>query len=141
MPWSNTEKLIKFPVVLTTLGMLVFGFFCVGLFHKMPMEEVGATSMVSMQVYPSCCSMGISQHIDSWKLLSQSLPRDARDIITLFALGLITLVARWRPLLARKFSEVDLIAYSSYLRRNPGLINFHHLKLAFAKGILNPKVY
>ena len=123
--------------------VLVFGFFCMGFFHDMPMpmEGMGASHVVSMQADPSCCGMGISQHMTSWKLISQSLPRDAKDIMILLALGLVALFAIWRPPSVFKFPDLDFITYRLYLRRNPDLINFNHLKLAFARGILNPKIY
>lgn len=142
MFYLNPIKFIKFPIALVTMLVLVFGFFCMGLFHKAPMHMEGMeTNMVTMQADPSCCGMGISGHMDSWRQVSQTIPRDFRDVLILLALGLITLVAVWRPPSVLKFFDIDFIAYRLYLRSNPDLINFNHLKLAFARGILNPKIY
>ena len=141
MFFRRIQKAIKFPTTLITILVLVFGFFCMGLFHKMPVEGMSATSMVSMQSNPSCCGMGISQHMDSWKLISQSIPRDARDILVLLALGLVAFLTFWRPPLNYKLSGLDFIRYRAYLRLHPDLLSFHHLKLAFARGILNPKIH
>ncbi len=143
MFFHRIQKAIKFPTTFITMLVLVFGFFCMGLFHKMPMpmEGMGATSMVSMQSDPSCCGMGISQHIDSWKLISQSIPRDARDILILLALGVVAFFTFWRLPLNYKLSDLDFIRYRAYLRLHPDLLSFHHLKLAFARGILNTKIY
>jgi len=143
MFFPQIQKAIKFPIALTTILVLVLGFFCMGLFHKMPIptEGMSTINMVSVQSDPSCCGMSISQHMDSWKLISQSIPRDARDILILFTLGLVAFFAVLRPPLTYKLPSLDFIRYRAYLRLHPDLLSFHHLKLAFARGILNTKIY
>lgn len=134
---------IKFPIVFITAMVISFGFFCTEFFHEEPIKtnDMAPTGMVYMQAEPSCCSLSVSQHMDSWKLVEQVIPRDVRNILVLLALGLVTLVAMWRPLLVSKSPDLDFIAHRLYLRSNPDLINLNQLRLAFARGILNPKVY
>lgn len=90
--------------------------------------------MVTMQADPSCCGMSVLQHMDIWRLTSQSLHRDARDVMILLALGLVALISVWRPPLSLKHLDQDFITYQLYLKRNPDLLSFNHLKLTFARA-------
>ncbi len=135
---------LKLPVVVLTMWTLVFGFFCMGVFHKTPMQMAktdASTVTMSLPGESSCCGMTVSQHMDSWRIASLSIPRGSRDTLALLALGLIAIVAIGGIPFSRKFHDQEFLTYRLYLRQNPNLQTFHHLKLAFARGILNPKIY
>ena len=92
----------------------------------------------------SCCGTNVSQHIQSWKNTFLAVPQGVRDALTLLALGLTLILGySWVSLWNRRPSiELDIGRLRLYIRRqNPELILFNHLKLAFARGILNPKIY
>jgi hypothetical protein len=141
----KTQKLIRLPIVLLTTWTLLFGFFCVGMFHEksMSMDISNAQAMLSVQSGESCCGTTMSQHIESWGSTPLALPQGSRDSLVLFALGLaLVFVYSWFSFRDRYPSlDPDVGRLRLYVQQNPDLILFNHLKLAFARGILNTKVY
>ena len=142
---NSIQKLLKFPIALTTIGVLIFGFFCTGIFTKSSMHmdmtnNIGSMSMPSEQ---PCCSSSISHHFDTWKNITLAVPDKVRDSLMLLALGLVLMLGgswlsrRHRYLLP----NLDILSFKLYIRQNPDLLLFSHLKLAFSRGILNPKIY
>src|SRR3989344_659082 len=142
---SPIKDLIKFPIVLITIGALVFGFFCFGMFSKsathMPM--LGNTQSISMASEQQCCGTSISHHFNTWKNITLAVPDKVRDSLTLLALGLaLILGGSWLSLRHHyPLPNLDILRLRLYIRQNPDLLLFNHLKLAFARGILNPKIY
>ena len=138
----NFLQKIKFPVVLITLGVLVFGFTCVGIIkhasmHNADMSSVAMTSSNNQE----CCNTNISKHIGSWKDTLLVVPRDMRDGLLILILGLIATLTVGLFKAQHLLSDYRLQFYRLYARDNPDLALFNHLKLAFARGILNPKIY
>jgi hypothetical protein len=87
---SPIENIIKFPIVLITIGALILGFFCFGMFSKsathMPM--LGNTQSISMASEQQCCGTSISHHFNTWKNITLAVPDKVRDSLMLLALGL-----------------------------------------------------
>lgn len=140
---SIIERTIKFPVIFLTIMALVFGFFCVGMFDKTSaaMEGAHGKTMLSIEAEETCCGGTMSQHMQSWTNTFLTTPNNLRDGLSLFTLiFLVSLVfARSRF----SFASIDQLLLSSelYLRQRPNLFIFNPLRLAFARGILNPKLY
>lgn len=142
MFWN--QKILRFSGTLITSGILTFGFVCMGMLSKIPMNMSIADrdSMPLLHEQP-CCNVGISHTIDLWKNIVLGAPDKTRDILMLFALGLTLafgyslFLLRYRPHLP----DPDTVRVRLYMRENPNLLLFDHLKLAFARGILNPKIY
>lgn len=140
------QKLLTIPVVLITLGVLTFGFVCMGManhasMHSMGIDSAGMTiSAIDQQ---ECCNTNISKNINSWKNVILTVPDKMRDTLALLALGFISILGySWVSLWNRDpLVEADTGQLRLYIRQNPDLIFFNHLKLAFARGILNPKIY
>ncbi|SRR5581483_10264548 len=137
------QKFIKIPVTLITIGILLFGFVCLGLFSKtmnMSSMDMGMTSSPHEQ---PCCNLGTAHHMDSWKNIILVAPDKMRDVFKLLAFGLaLVFGCRWLSLRYRPhLPDPDTVRLRLYLKENPGLLLFSHLKLAFARGILNPKIY
>ncbi len=139
-------KKIKFPIILATLGVLTFGFVCTGMtshvsMHDPAMNSVGAT--ISGADQQECCNTSISKNIDTWKNIVLIVPDKMRDVSSLLLLGLaLVLGYGWLSLWNRRPPmDPDVEQLRLYIRQNPDLGFFNHLKLAFARGILNPKVY
>lgn len=138
------SKLTKFSITLITIGILLFGFVCTGMFSKASMDMSAINmGMTSEEHQQQCCSISTSHHIDSWKNIILTVPDKTRDALALLALGLALIlgyswVSLWNH---RPPIELDIGRLRLYIRENPDLILFNHLKLAFARGILNSKIY
>lgn len=136
-------QIIKIPITLATIVVLVFGFVCVGMFSQASMNMADMNmGMMSGDQASQCCTLGTMHHLDSWKNIISVTPDKIRDalLVLTFSLalvfGLSWLSSRRRPLVDPEFTRLRL-----YLKYHPDLVLFNHLKLAFARGILNTKVY
>jgi len=137
------QRIIKFPAVFLTITALVFGFMCVGMFHttSTTMEGMAITPEVSLKSKQTCCGGTMSEHVQSWTSTFLTTSQNLRNDLALLALGplLVLVFARSRF----SFASTDQLLISSklYLRQRPNLIIFNPLRLAFARGILHPKLY
>lgn len=142
---TNIQKLIKLLILLLTIGALIFGFFCVGMFNKPTthMAMMGNTQSISMVSEQSCCGSSISHHFDTWNNIALAVPDKVRDSLMLLALGLaLILGGNWLSVRHRNLlPNLDILQLRLYERDNPDILLFNHLKLAFARGILSPKIY
>ena len=143
MTWRKLSGIIKLTIVPITVLTLAFGFFCTGLFDDAHMQaaitDAPHMTSMSMQADLSCCGTGTTEHMDTWSLISQSLVRDARNILILLVVSLLVALAINRIPFVRTLN--DFPAHRLYRRRNRDLIVFHCLRLAFARGIIHPKVF
>lgn len=107
------------------------------------MEMPSAQTMLSMASEKSCCGTTMSQHIESWKSTLLIVPQAVRDSLALLALGLTLILAYSWLSFRDRYPSLDSDAGSLrlYVQQNPEIAIFNHLKLAFARGILNPKIY
>lgn len=140
-------KKLKSPIVLIVSGVLTLGFVCPSMLgHESMHIPTGSMAGILMVVTPDnqeCCNTSISKHIESWKDIALTLPDKARDAWALLMLGLALILGYgWVSLWSRRPSpDLDVGQLRLYIREHPDLILFDHLKLAFARGILNPKIY
>jgi hypothetical protein len=135
-------KKLKLPIVLITFWALTFGFLCMGIFHKasMNMPMMDNSSMTSQNEQP-CCGSTVSQHFNTWKSVLLVVPQQVRDNLLLLLFGLIaTLVFAGWPFRYRS-PDIKTSLLWLYVKENPDIALFDHLRLAFARGILNPKIY
>lgn len=143
---SQIQKIIKFPVFILTIWALLFGFVCVGMFHE-PSMKMGMTTsnstLMAITGEQSCCGTNMSQHIQSWKDTFLAVPQGVRDALMLLVLGLaLALGYAWFSSKDRHLLfDPDIGGLQLYVRQNPDIELFNYLKLAFARGILNPKIY
>lgn len=135
-------KKIKFPIILITLSVLAFGFVCSGMASHASMYG-GMNSIAIMQIgsQQTCCNTSISKNIESWKNTLLVVPREMHNGLLILILGLIATLTLGLSRLRPPFSDYHLQFYRQYERDNSDLALFNHLKLAFARGILNPKIY
>ncbi len=143
---SQIQKVIKFPIILATLGVLTFGFVCTGMASHVSMHDADMNSteiIISGANQQECCNTSFSKNIDTWKNIVLTIPDKTRDALSLLLLGLVLVLGySWVSLWNRRPPiELDTGRLRLYIRENPNLILFNHLKLAFARGILNPKIY
>ncbi len=140
---KNIQKL-KLSVVLITLAVLSLGFACTGMIGHASMHTT-ANSIGVATVMPAdnqeCCNTSISKHIASWKSTFLVLPREVKDGMLLLLLGLVSAFAFMGLRFWHDPDDRQRLSYRFYTRDNPELALFNQLKLAFARGILNPKIY
>lgn len=139
----KSQNIIKIPIVVAIFTALLFGSFCFGLFHKtsMAIEETVMTDMVSINTQQICCGGSMSQHIKSWTSTFLVTPHDFRNNLALLALTLFMALVLMRSLFSPAATNSQLLSSPLYLRQKSNLFIFNPLKLAFARGILNTKVY
>lgn len=139
-------KISRIQITLITVGVLLFGFSCTGvLSHSSTHSSVNSVGVATVMLTDNqeCCNTSISKNIDTWKNIVLTVPDKVRDTLALLTLGLTLIlgyswVSFWNQ---RPPIEPDIGRLRLYIRHNPDLILFNHLKLAFARGILNPKIY
>lgn len=125
---------------------LLFGFICVGLFHESSIgvdSAISSPTLVAIAGEESCCGTNMSQHVKSWRDTFLTVSQGFRDTFMLLALGIaLAFVYSWLSFRDR-YPALDPYVgrYRLYIRENPDIPTFNHLKLAFALGILNPKLY
>ena len=133
---------VKIPVVLTTIWILLFGFFCAGMFHTMSVDTHTLSSTTISELSMSgCCGMSLSGHLDVWKSTFPSTTRDLDGLLLILALTLVVALVLWKPPTQIFSSDALYIRFRSYIRHHPNLKTFNALQLAFSNGILNPKLY
>ena len=139
---SNFLQKIKLPIILIVLGILTFGFACAGMTKHTLMHDADMSSVAVLSANnQECCNTSISKHIGSWKDTLLVVPPDMRDGLLILILGLIATLTIGLFKVHPPLSDYRLLFYKLYARDNPDLALFNHLKFAFARGILNPKVY
>lgn len=96
-----------------------------------------------MESGEECCGASILHYFDTWKNITLTVPDKVRDSLMMLALGLaLILGGSWLSLRHRHLlPNLNVLRLQLYIRQNPDLLLFNHLKLAFARGILNPKIY
>ena len=99
--------------------------------------------IMSLQHQQPCCNLGISRHMDLWKNIILIAPDKTRDILLSLALGLVLAFGySWFSFRHHPFTpHPHMMQLRIYKKENPDLFAFYNLKLAFARGILNPKVF
>ena len=84
----------------------------------------------------------LSEHVSSWQeMFITTLPDTRTALSMLFILSLLVIFAALGSHFKKQLqNQADLVKQFFY-RQNPELSLFNYLKLAFARGILNPKIY
>ena len=130
-------KIITIVLAILTLYVLFFGFFQ----FDMGMDQNGKMVNCPFSNHSmSICKMNPLEHLQEWQSMFTTLP--ARDIVPLLT-ALLSILA----LLGLKFFEKFPLSEQSktgsyisifYLKN---LFIPHPLKIAFSRGILNPKTF
>lgn len=138
----NNKKLINL-VLLVIFATLILGFFCTEVFDHEQIHNTYSDSPNSVlkNIQQECCTNGISKYINQWKNVSAPLPYGVRDGIILILFGFIIAFTIRHFRFCNDLSNNDLICHNLGILNNTNLVIFNYLKLAFARGILNPKIY
>jgi hypothetical protein len=135
---------LKLLIVLIILVVLIFGSICIGALshaskHTLA-DSIGVTILMPTD-NQECCKTSISEHIQSWKSTILILPSEARNGLILLLLELATTFAFVGVWFKYGLDDYKQLSFKFYERGNPERALFNELKLAFARGILNPKIY
>ena len=140
---QRIAKLIKLSVLALTISMLLFGFLCAGMFSGASMNAAMDMGVTSSWYNQQCCSLGVGHNVDSWKNIILIIPNKMRSILDLLALGSALIIGCALVSLRNRqlSSNLGIGRLRIYLREHPNIALFNHLKLALARGVLNPKVF
>lgn len=127
----------KSMLVLAMIAFLVIGFWSL---LAMSMDMTG--KMINcpfIQDSASLCQMNIFEHINAWQQFStfvqqKNLLVSLFSLLVLFTVGLLIQRERQENTQSQKFRHY-------FYRYEPEIKLFNPLALAFARGIINPKVY
>lgn len=138
-----TKKLGRFFLVLGLIAFLSVAFFGASQ-SMMGMDErsdgtMGGCLFTGME---ENCKMMFSEHLSQWQsMFTTTVPQKALFFALLLLLAIVFVAVA-----ILKHNLLLLFGYYTtrwrlYLRYNPELSLFNPLKKAFARGILNPKIY
>lgn len=134
-------KSLRIFIVLAVLEVLILGFFCAGLTNHASMYDNMNAGVMASTNNQKCCNADISKYLGSLKENILVPPRDARDVLILLTLGLVLILIFASSPFRRTLINREQASFRFYTRENPDAALFNHLKLAFSRGILNPKIY
>ena len=125
----------KVLVAIAIFTFLVVGIF--GIFHNMDMSSKGQMANCPFMGVTAICNMTPFEHIAVWQNMFTSIPQQS-TVLALLSLLLSLALARLLHLhLPRDANEV--LQRVSYFHRGPRV--FDPLRLAFARGIIHPKIF
>jgi hypothetical protein len=126
------------------LSSLVIGFLCISFVHTTPAHaDMGAMNHSDQGVtLNGCCDTGVSDHMELWKSTLVGIPQGFQDVLVLIAFA-ISATFLFSDFFAtpRLNPNLPFLQYKQYAREHPNIRVFDALRLAFAKGILNPKTH
>lgn len=140
----KVQKIINFPVILATVLTLLFGSFCVGLLHStsstINSDKSAITSKISEE---SCCggTMTISHHIYSWINTFLTTPEYLRSNSILTILGFLLSILFIKYLFSNTQKLLKSLITELFYKLCSIFFIFDSLQFAFARGILNTKLY
>lgn len=128
-------SLFKVPITLIVVSVSIFGFLCTGIFHK------GSMNVTSMRQEQRCCNLSSTHQFDSWQSITLVTPDNIRNSLILLILGLTLFFgySSFSPWNRKSQFEPDI--GHLYIKENSSFTLFNYLNLAFAHGILNPKIF
>lgn len=140
MNFVSTKKLGKIALTLTIIVFLWVGTF--GLFHHIgEMQAGGAMSGCLFNGQMEVCAMNLSEHIALWQRMFTTLPQNTNLLnIFILAVALVAVIIFCRKSLFEFFERI-VSRWKFYVRQHSRLNFFSPLRAAFARGILNPKIY
>lgn len=141
---SASRKFDTFLAVVVLSIFIFITFFGANYTLGMEMREDGKMSGCLFDGKAEICPMTFSDHLSRWQGMFTAIPQKAYSLVALFLLILafsaflfFNLRRRSLLLLFSRLSD----RWRLYLKQNPHLPLFNHLKEAFSQGILNPKIY
>lgn len=135
--FASIKNLPKIIVIVSTLWVLFFGLFQLTTSMDMTRPMINCPfSSHSMSI----CKMNPLEHIQEWQSMFTTLPKKnfLSFLFTILASVILSRIKFWK-----KFSmpEPPLLSYGFQSSFENSLKILHPLKLAYSRGILNPKTF
>ena len=135
--------MVKFLLLLIIiLGIVLLGFSCSVMFSR-ALTHAGIMNMdeAVAQGKQECCTTNISHHFSYQKNTLAALPPELNYGLILFSIVLMLFFGF--TVWVFKYHSPNSKTPRSYLynRQNPDILLFDCFKIAFARGIINPKIY
>lgn len=143
MAFNRIKKSLKVLTLVSFLGAVFFGSFCMGMFHEKTMHAMEKVKGFSItQNGEHCCGANSVERIDLWQSIFGSTINDTRNNIALLGLTFFFFVIEiFKGSNEKKWAQ-KLSTRTRWLTRGiPQFQLFSPLNIAFADGILNPKTY
>ena len=139
MNFVSTKKLGKIALILTAVVFLWAGTFGL-LYHIGEMQAGGAMSGCLFNGQMEICAMNLSEHIALWQRMFTALPQNT-NLLNIFILAsTLVAVVFWRKSLFEFFESIAS-RWRFYIKQHLQVNLLNPLRVAFARGILNPKIY
>lgn len=127
------------------LASLIVGYLCISFVH-ITHADMGAMHTMHHKSQTTalndCCDTGTSNHMELWKSTLTGIPQDFQDALALIVIGIAAaFVFSDFFATARLSPNLLFLRYKQYAKAHPNIRAFDALRLAFAQGILNPKLY
>lgn len=137
------SKKLKIALVLLTFVGLAFSLSCAFNHHSETSAHAPTTESVTILAQGSeCCGTNLSKSDHSIKETFLTVPKNhARDLYDVLAIGLILVSVIIGRRLFEHIEQQLAFFVRLYTRQNLEISAFHYLRLAFSRGILNPKKY
>ena len=149
MKFGNTYSTSGLKRFLTAalLSSLTVGFLCISFAYSMSphagMDMSGSHSayVASAVSLGPCCNPDASDHMEAWQSTFVGILQSFEILFALVAVAFVTLSFVDVCKLPRLAPDTLAVRYRQYAREHPDITAFHPLRLAFARGILNPKLF
>ena len=128
------------------LTSLIVGFLCISVVHNMSahrgMEMSHTTYTNSSAIASTCCGAETTNHMELWKSTLVGILETIQLLLVLVASALVANVTLAELFgVPRSLINLFSLRYRHYTREHPDITLFNPLRLAFARGILNPKLH
>ena len=96
----------------------------------------------SSAIASSCCDTGVGDHMELWKSTLLGILETIQSLLVLVAFAFVAKVV-FAELFGTPRRDRDFLytRYRQYVREHPDIGLCNPLRLAFARGILNPKLF
>lgn len=128
------------------LSAFTIGFLCTSFAHVIS----GHSNMDGMQMMHhtsqtvtlnGCCGADTSDHMELWKSTFVGIPQVFQDLLALIVISIVAFGFSDFFTTPRLNLNLFFLRFKQYAREHPNIRVFDALRLAFAQGILNPKLY
>lgn len=125
----------------------IVGFLCISFVHSISSHaDMGGmhTMLHTTQTATlnGCCgNPSTSDHMEAWKSTFVGIPQVFQDILTLIVISIVAFGFSDFFATPRLNPNFLFLRFKQYAREHPNIRVFDALRLAFAQGILNPKLY
>lgn len=128
------------------LSSLIVGFLCISFVHNMSahagMDMSHVVHTNASTITGICCDAGANNHMELWKSTLVGILETIQSLFVLVVFAFVAKVAFAELFgVPRPFINFFSLRYRQYTREHPDIGLFNSLRLAFAKGILNPKLF